>query len=219
MIYMSWKRRLDKRIELKPIELCGRGKRFSNPLYDSFDEAIEDIYKVIYEELDGTPYAVFGHSMGTILAYELIRKIIHHTKQEPLHVFLSGRYPPYIETEEENVHLLPDKEFIDKIIKFGGTNQVVLDNKELLDLFLPVLRSDYRLVEKYKHSGSVSKLNCDITVLNGKFDNYIIEKDIGSWREYTNKTCSFYEFEEGHFFINKYKEEVIGIINDSLGNC
>ncbi len=216
MAYMSWRKQLDKRIDLKPIELSGRGKRFGEPLYHSIDEVIEDIYVQISDELYGTSYAVFGHSMGAILAYELIRKIIHHTKQEPIHVFLSGRYPPYIEAEEKNVYLLPDKEFIDSIIELGGTNKEVVNNKELLDLFLPILRSDYKLVETYKHSGSILSLNCDITVLNGKYDNCIIGKDINRWREYTNKTCSFYEFEDGHFFINKFKEDVIGIINSEL---
>ncbi len=216
MTYMSWRRQLDRRIDLKPIELSGRGKRFGEPLYHSVDEAIEDIYMKISDELDGTPYAVFGHSMGTIFAYELIRKIIHHTKQEPIHVFLSGRYPPYIETEEEHVYLLPDKEFIDSVVKLGGTNKAVVDNKELLDLFLPILRSDYKLVETYKHFGSLLRLNCDITVLNGKNDKYIIGKNASRWQEYTNKTCNFYEFEDGHFFINKFKDDVISIINSEL---
>lgn len=216
MTYLSWKKQLDERINLKPIELSGRGKRFGELLYQSIDEAIEDIYVNISDELNGTPYAVFGHSMGTILAYELIRKIVHHKAQEPVHVFLSGRYPPYIKTVDENVYLLPDKEFIDRVMKLGGTNKEVADNKELLDLFLPILRSDYKLVETYKHSGSISKINCDITVLNGKNDNCIIGKDISRWREYTNRSCSFYEFDEGHFFINKFKEDVIEIINSKL---
>ncbi|HHX70427.1 MAG TPA: thioesterase [Gallicola sp.] len=215
-VYINWKRSLDKRIELKPLELAGRGKRFNEPFYNSMDEAIEDIYKVLSVELDGTPYAVFGHSMGTIFAYELIRKIICYGNREPVHVFMSGRYPPYIETEKENIHLLSDKEFINKIMKLGGTKEEVISNKELLDLFLPVLRADYRLIESYTHNGNVLNLNCDITVLNGKYDDYIIGKDVQGWRECTNKNCNFHEFDDGHFFINKYQEDVIGIVNRVL---
>ena len=216
MNYMSWKRYLDSRIDLKPIELSGRGRRFNDPLYCSADEAVKDIFDKITDELDGTPYAVFGHSMGTVLTYELIRKIIGQMKQEPTHVFFSGRYPPYVEVEKESIHMLPEKEFIEEINKFGGTNQELFDSKELLELFLPVLRSDYKVVEMYKHNGSILKLNCDITVLNGKYDSYINMKDVRRWQECTNKTCTFYEFEEGHFFINKYKEDVIDIINKAL---
>lgn len=215
-VYLSWKRFLDKRIDLKPVELSGRGKRFSEPLYNSLDEAIEDVYKMICDELDGTPYAVFGHSMGTILAYESIRKIISNAKQEPIHVFMSGRYPPYIEVEEEKLYLLPDNEFINRITKLGGTDQKVIENKELFNLFMPILRNDFKLVETYKHSGNILKLNCDITVLNGKYDDYIINKDVKRWSECTDKECNFYEFDSGHFFINEYKEAVVNVINNTL---
>jgi len=213
--FLNWKSHLDEKIELRPIELSGRGRRFSEPLYDSIDVAVEDIYSDICEELDQGAYAVFGHSMGTILSYELIRKIKHNKKQEPVHVFMSGRYPPYVDVEKENVYLLPDDEFLDKIVELGGTNQEVTKNKELLDLFLPILRSDYKLVETYRHEGD-SKVDCDITVLNGKYDNLVIEKGVERWQEYTTNTCSFYEFEDGHFFINKFKEEVINIINNEI---
>ncbi|WP_010249068.1 thioesterase II family protein [Acetivibrio cellulolyticus] len=216
MSYMSWKRYLDKRIELKPIELSGRGKRFVEPLYGDAKDAVDDIYNRISGELDGTAYAIYGHSMGTILTYELIRAIIGKNGQEPLHVFFSGRYPPFAEVEDENVYMLPDREFMAKISSLGGTNQEVLENKELLDLFLPVLRADYKLVETYKHNGSILKLNCDISVLSGKYDDYVEGKSVERWQECTNKNCKFYEFDDGHFFINKCKEGVIAVINKTL---
>jgi len=214
--YMSWRKLLDERIDLKPIELSGRGKRFSEPLYKSINGAIEDVYGIICEELDGTPYAIFGHSMGTLLAYESLRKIIYYEKQEPVHVFMSGRYPPYIEVEKEMLHLLSDEEFIDRIVKLGGTDQKVIENEEILKLFLPILRNDFRLVETYKHNGDKLKLNCEMSILNGKYDDFVASKEIELWSECTCKKCNFYEFDSGHFFINEYKEAVINIINNTL---
>jgi surfactin synthase thioesterase subunit len=213
---MSWKKYLDSRIELKPVELAGRGKRLGHPLYHSAEDAVNDIYDEISGALDGTAYAVFGHSMGTLLAYELIRKITGQMHQEPIHVFFSGRFPPFVEGTNIKMSLLPDREFIAKIYELGGTNQEVLNNKELLDLFLPVLRSDYRLVETYKHQSSILKLNCDISVLYGKHDHYVEKKDLLEWQQCTNKSCRFYEFDDGHFFINKHRQDVMDLINNTL---
>jgi len=216
MIYKSWRRYLDERIDLRPIELPGRGARFSEPLYSSTEEVVNDLYDKISGELDNQPYAVFGHSMGTILTYELVGKIIDHTKREPVHLFFSGRYPPFVEVNEKNIHTLPDKEFLARLQLLGGMNKEVIENKEILELFMPILRSDYKLVETYKHKGSIASFNCDITVLNGSSDDYVDGKEMHRWKECTTKNCRFYEFDDGHFFINKYKEDVAAVINSTL---
>ena len=216
MNYMTWKKLLDNRIQIMPLELAGRGRRINEPLYNSTEEAINDIYNVIYKELDGTPYAIFGHSMGTMLTYELLRKITAKMHQEPVHVFFSGRYPPYIDAEDKFTHLLPDEEFLAEIFELGGMDQEVLQCQELISIFLPVLRSDYKLVETYKHQGDIAKINCDITILTGKRDSYVTRSGMLQWQELTTGSYEFYEFDAGHFFINKFKEDVVDIVNKSL---
>ncbi len=218
MIYKSWKRYLDSRIDLRPVELAGRGLRFKEPLYSNAEEAVNDLCNNIIEQLDEEPFAFFGHSMGTILTYELVQKVIAQTKKVPLHVFFSGRYPPFVDVKNEKIHMLPDKEFLAELKHLGGMDNEVLENKEILELFLPILRSDYKLVDTYRHNGSIAKFNCDITVLNGNSDKYIEGKEVNRWRECTINNCWFYEFDDGHFFINKYKEEVAAVINKMLLN-
>lgn len=216
MSFMSWKKYIDNKINLIPIELSGRGMRFKEPLYSGCEDAVNDIYNRISGELDGTPYAVFGHSMGTLLAYELISKIIEQLGQQPVHVFFSGRFPPFLEENKRNVHMYTDEDLIDEIIKLGGTNKEVMENTELVNLFLPIIRSDYKLVETYTHDRDILKLNCDITVLNGKYDDYVKVQDARRWQECTNNDFKLYEFDDGHFFINTYTEEVVNIINNTL---
>lgn len=216
IVYMTWKKFLDHKIELRPIELAGRGRRFSEPLYQNIEEAVTDIYHQISKELDGSPYALYGHSMGTILVYELLRRIREYKHQEPMHAFFSGRYPPFVYDKKEFIHKLPDHEFMMKIYEHGGTNEEILKNKELLDIFLPVLKADYKIVELYKHCNDILKLDCSITVLNGSRDNYVEEMDIQRWEECTKKQCKFYTFDDGHFFINTYKQDIAGIINSTL---
>lgn len=216
MNYITWKKLLDSRIQLIPVELAGRGRRINEPLYNNAHEAVNDIYNSICSELDGAPYALFGHSMGTLLTYELLRKIAANIDQEPVHVFFSGRYPPYIEAEVKNTHKLPDKEFLAEVFSLGGTNQEILQNEELMRIFLPVLRSDYKLIETYKHQGNIFKTSCDITLLSGKHDHYMEGNDMSQWQECTTGNCKLFEYHDGHFFINTYRKDVVDLINKTL---
>lgn len=213
--YLSWKKYLDSNIELCPVELSGRGKRINDPLYECVEDVINDIFPKFENIIANSSYALYGHSMGCLLAYEFARKIRACGMKEPLHAFLSGRFPPFIESKTKK-YLLTDSEFIKDIAAFGGMNQEILNNRELMSFFLPIIRADYRIVELYRHVDDGFRFTCDLTILNGKYDDLIIENEVIRWRECTNKNCSFYEFYGGHFFINEYKERVIGIINEEL---
>lgn len=215
--YLSWRIFLRPEFEFVPIELSGRGRRFGQPFYNSILEATDDIYKIISNDLN-TPYAIYGHSMGTILAYELVRKIRDFGRNEPLHIFFSGRYPPYVDANEESISHLPEDIFLEKVFAYGGMKREILENKELIDIFLPILKADHRLIEEYDKNREMLKLNCDITVLNGKDDTTVKADDLKKWSECTDKKCTFFEFEGKHFFINDYKKEIMDIINYTLHN-
>lgn len=214
-VYMGWKKYLCDKIELRSLELAGRGKRTKEPLCKSVEEVIDDIFPRIQSELCDSPYAIFGHSMGSILAYELVRKVRMHKLPEPAHVFFSGRVPPFIFLGTQN-HLLPDSEFIKLLAEFGGMNEEILSNPQLLSFFLPIIRADYKIVELYRHTQDGFQLNCDITVFNGKSDKLAKQDHLRKWKECTSKLCTFYEFDGGHFFINDFKPEIIKIINDRI---
>jgi surfactin synthase thioesterase subunit len=216
--YLTWKRFMPQHIVLRPIELPGRGKRIREPLYHSIEEAIDGLYDMISQELDNTAYAFFGHSMGTILAYELIRKIKDNHHQEPVHMFFSGRFPPFIHDDREWLHTLPDDQFIDNICEIGGTTREVFKNKELREILLPVLRADYGMVERYRHQGEAVMLDCDITVFNGTHDTYVNNMDLRRWQECSRSACTFHEFDGDHFFIQPFKEEIAGIIQRTLAS-
>ncbi|HEX9062848.1 MAG TPA: thioesterase domain-containing protein [Clostridia bacterium] len=215
--YLSWKKFLSPELEFVPIELSGRGKRFVEPLYNSILEAIDDIYKIISNDIN-TPYAIYGHSMGTILAYELVRKIRDFGRNEPLHIFFSGRYPPFVDANEEPLSNLPEDIFLEKVFEYGGMSREMLESKELIDIFLPILKADHRIIEEYDKNREILKLNCDITVLNGKEDTFVEADNLKRWTECTNKKCTLLEFEGDHFFINNHKEKIVDIINSTLRN-
>lgn len=215
VIYLKLKRYLNNNIELVPIELAGRGKRYNELLYEDMDEAVNDIFNVVKNEIHNYKYAVLGYSMGTIISYELIKKIIEEKLDGPEHVFFAAKEPMYMETKEKSIHKLIDNEFINEIVKLGGIPKEILEQKGILDFFLPILRADYRIVELYKDTSEITDLGCDITALGGKKDN-ITEEKMYAWREYTTKRFKLHMFEGGHFFINDNIENICNIINEEL---
>ena len=151
-VYGKWKNNLHSSIALKLIELAGRGKRFAEPFYDSFTSAVEDICSIVKNDLDGAPYAIWGHSMGSILAFELAYKLKETGCEEPIHIFFSGRYPPHIlKNKEQSLYELPDKDFLERIFRLGGTPKEMLENRELQDIFTPILRADYKILNGYRY--------------------------------------------------------------------
>lgn len=215
IMYSQFKKYLHKSIEIVPVELAGRGKRFSEPFYESMEEAVNDVYKIIGSEFEQNRYALFGYSMGNWLAYGLYKKIIQNNCRQPEHVFLAAKEPPHIKVSAKIVHILDDENFIREISKMGGIPEELQENKELLAMFLPILRADYRITERYKESSLKEEINCPVTVLAGEDDDMSVE-DMRRWDEIANNKFSFYTFAEGHLFIHNNVNVICDIINDHL---
>lgn len=219
-IFSSWKRYLHPEIELKPVELAGRGKRMGEPFYNEVSEAIEDVFDKVKNEIDQLPYALFGHSMGCMISYELAQKIREYNLKAPTHLFFSGRKAPHIKTEDEKIyHLMDDIQFKKEVIELGGTPPEFFNNSELLKLFLPLLKNDFRITEHATFSEVIRPFDSNITVFLGKDDDLTAEECHG-WRVHTKRLCSIHYFEGGHFFLHEQAKDLLRVINNvMLDNC
>ncbi len=216
-VFNPWRPLLSQHIELRAVELAGRGRRIREPLYSSIPDAVDDVYSIIKDELDKGPYALFGHSMGSVIAFELTYKIRKNNLPEPIHIFFSGRGAPHMPTDQKKkYHLMPDAEFRLEMIELGGTAKEFFEHPELVEVFLPLLRGDLKVNENYEFTEKPGKLNCGITILNGTEDEEVSLEEAEAWREHTDHNCSTYQFAGGHFFINDEAEAIVRIINNSL---
>lgn len=209
--YARWQRLLSKNIELRAIELPGRGTRIEEQLKDSIEEMVDDAYSIIEKELD-FPFAFFGHSMGCVIAYELCFRVFEQKGKKPVHAFFSGKKAPHLSEQEESLYNLPEEVFRSKIVNLGGTPVEILKYPELLDFFMPILRSDFKAIESYKFNHGNDDLGCDITILGGKQDNMTFF-EISEWNRLTTRNCKIHMFNGGHFFINDNYVDIIRIIN------
>ncbi|PKM50192.1 MAG: thioesterase [Firmicutes bacterium HGW-Firmicutes-7] len=215
--YTRWSKYLDPNIEIIPVEMSGRGRRMNEVLFNSVEEAVEDVYAFLKSHDFNIPYMLFGHSMGTLIIYELMNKIITNGDKNPLHIFLSGRYPPHI-NKGKVIHTLSDEDFMQEIIKIGGTPKEICQNKELLELFIPILKADYKIVEQYKYRVLKNKWKIDITALTGNEDFEVSVNEILQWKEYAEEGFYYHVLSGGHFFIHDKEQEVVSIINNALSS-
>jgi len=215
VMYYSWKKYLDPYIELQPIELKGRGKRFNEDFYTDFNEAVDDIFQSIKDKIICSEYAIFGHSLGSLLAYELYYKICDQNLTKPRKIFFSGNIAPSAEKEQKNFYLLPDDEFLKEIINLGGTPEELLESKELLQLVLPILRSDIRINESYIYKGREDKIECDVAIFSGRKEDVTLD-ELLMWKNHCNRGFKMYTLEGDHFFINNNVKEITSIIGSLL---
>ncbi|GGG33682.1 thioesterase [Lysinibacillus alkalisoli] len=217
VVFSKWHRLLSEDIEILNIELAGRGRRFQEKCYDNVEEAVDDIYQIVLPVLTGEePYAIFGHSMGSLLAFELCHRIQEYNHRLPVAVFFSAKSAPHLPPKEQ-VHLFEKERFIEKVFSLGGTPEQLLNNRDLLDLYLPSIRADYKLVETYKFQKRSNLLNIPFYVFYGDEDDIKIDEMQG-WKIHTSQTCRWYEFKGGHFFIQPQENRVVTLIDDILSN-
>ncbi|RIU88360.1 thioesterase II family protein [Oceanobacillus picturae] len=214
-IYHSWKNHLHPSIQIVPIELKGRGKRFNEFFYESLEEAVDDIFENIKDRIANDDFAIYGHSMGSLLVYELYYKISELNLKKPKHLFFSGYKAPSIIRERENTYTLPNYEFMKKVMELGGTPKELMKNKELLEIILPIIRSDFKIIETYNYEEREEKIACDVSILNGKQDSINLE-EILTWKNHVCRDFKVYNFEGNHFFINNNAENITSIINATL---
>jgi len=214
-VYLSWFRSITSNIEVVPVELAGRNKRFSEPLFTSIEQAVADLLTHLKPRLY-SPYALFGHSLGCTLIYELVQWIVDQGLPLPHHLFLSGSEPPHCAKKMETIHGLPDDELLTKLCQLGGISDELVGNRELLGLFLPILRADFCMYETYVPGAEKYQFPCDMTVLAGTQDVLVTPKDIELWRGYTQKRCTVVYFEGNHFFVKDYADKIVALIESTL---
>jgi len=217
LVYNQWKSYLDPQIDLIPIELAGRGTRMGQALYPDISAAVDDVFQFVTEKSDGLPYLLFGHSMGAQIAYELGQRMLQTAIQLPAHIFFSGCRAPHIPERKKKYHLMGDEEFRKELLGLGGTPPEFFEHPELLDIFLPLLRNDFKIVETHPAKKNGWPMPFPITVFFGKQDD-ISAKQCDGWKEHTLEVCSMYHFEGGHFFLQEHVEQLVQFINITAQN-
>ena len=212
--FYPWRELLPEDVELVRIQLPGRETRLRETPYTRMEAMVSDLAEEMAPLLD-RPIALFGHSMGALIAFELARELRRNYNTVPLHLFVSGRRAPHLPDRDSYIYSLPDEDFIRHLRQFQGMPEMVLENEELMALFLPILRADFELLSHYEYLEEPA-LECPITAFGGLSDPKISREDILAWRRHTAVRYESFFMEGGHFFLNQAKDQLVGFLNRAM---
>ncbi|MBP3310088.1 MAG: thioesterase [Ruminococcus sp.] len=216
--YCSFKRFLPASLKVIPMEIAGRSTRSSEPLYNDVSDCCSDLLECHRKSMESEEYAIFGHSMGTLLACELVRQAREKGIPEPKHVFLSGRCSA---DESATIFSAGKDTSDDEITEFFFSKSLLpkptAGAEELMAMLSRILCADVRMADRCRFSPEEFRFACDVTVIYGRDDEMLSGFDMHGWQRMTDGSCKVYDFSGGHFYYQEHKEAVCRIITDTLG--
>jgi surfactin synthase thioesterase subunit len=212
--FKSWADNLPKEIEVYCLNLPGRFSRRNDPPIHNMPELSDQIVHALSAYLD-KPFALFGHSVGALVAYEVTRGLEEKGSPLPVRLLVSAHKVPHDALEEEPMYNLPDQELVQKIIDLGLVPAEVLENKELIDFILPPLKADFEVSETYKYTER-NPLPVAITAMGGEGDTLLSPEDLDAWKEYSSLSFQSFLYKGDHFYTETLQKEVLKDISQWL---
>ncbi|MBQ0851996.1 thioesterase [Streptomyces sp. BH-SS-21] len=197
--YFPVARTLHPRVDVLAVQYPGRQERRSEKPFTDIGTLADLSFAALRPVLTERP-VLFGHSMGAVVAFEVARRMEREGGVPPAALVVSGRRAPS-RHREESVHLRSDEGVIAELKLLNGTDNSLLDDEELLRMFLPALRADYRAVETYTYVPGPA-LGCPVTVFTGDRDPQVTMDEALAWREHTTGPFDLEVFEGGHFYLS-----------------
>lgn len=198
--YRCWPANLPDWIEVGLVQLPGRETRLSEPAFDRVDPLVQALAQGLERHFD-KPFAFFGHSMGALVGFELVRQLRKNGRPGPIHLFVSGHAAPQLPVEYPTARPTTEAEFLDQLRRFGGTPPEILENEELMQILLPVLRADFAVCETYAYTQE-PPLDCSLTAFGGLQDPTVTKARLEPWREQTNSSFRLRMFPGDHFYLH-----------------
>jgi surfactin synthase thioesterase subunit len=211
--YRAYQKKVSDFFTVKVVSLPGRGSRMKEKLLFNLDALVDDVYAQIQFELD-SPYALYGHSMGALIAYLLAVKIQRAGQTRPLNLFLTGAKSPTERAGDVSRHLLPKDRFIAELRLLGGCPEEMLNDEEMLNLFEPILRADFQAVESYKLV-ELAIIDVPLTVIVGSAERFSYS-EASAWSKVCTCECHTLQLPGGHFFIFDHVEAILKTIAEKL---
>ncbi len=216
MLYSRWRRSLPAWVQVRPVELPGRGARMGQALHTDMQVLARQLAQE-QRLAASAPYALFGHSLGALLAFELAHELLALGCRPPLALFACGTAAPTRREDYDGKRWREPKsdvELIDELRELQGTPEQVLANHELMSLTLPILRADFLLCGTYAYRQRHA-LHCPVHVLGGA-DDRASDEQLRAWRHETQGPFSLRMFPGGHFFIHDQEPDVLAAVTATL---
>jgi pyochelin biosynthesis protein PchC len=202
-------------VEVLAVQYPGRQDRRGEPCIESIAELADRVLEAILDEALTRPLALLGHSMGAVVAFEVARRLeAGRGVPSPVRLFASGRRAPS-RYRAEKVHEGGPDALLAELRTLSGTQAELLDDPEVLAMFLPALMGDYRAIETYRSEPGAT-VACPVTALVGDADPRASLDEVRAWAGHTTGGFEMHVLPGGHFYVNDHVAEVARIVAAAL---
>ncbi len=199
--FRPWAETLPDGVELTAVQYPGRQDRLAESCIEAMDPLADGITEALDPLLD-VPFVLFGHSMGATVGYEVTRRL-EARGTAPRRLFVSGQAPPFGGRTGGQLHLMDDATMLAGVRGLGGMYETLVDDPDLLEVVLPSLRADLRLMETYRPTPG-SRITTPVTAYVGDADPGVTVAQAAAWRETTSGDFRLRTFPGGHFFLTDH---------------
>ncbi|MBN3722582.1 thioesterase II family protein [Burkholderia sp. Ac-20379] len=224
-LYRRWQQALPHGVELVPLELPGHGTRRTVPPIAQWPALLETMRAELQARRDPErAFALFGHSMGSLIAYELIHALREHGGGTPVWFGASASVAPSLRVRETHWLECTHDQLVARLRSLGGTPEALLRERDFIEMLLPLFRADFHLCGMYPSTfpGPSQRplLDCPVTVLTGRDDaNTADAAKLAGWRDTTRGDCTFHAFAGGHFYLETGPGPVLAQVAESLARA
>ena len=211
--YRSWQGSFPAEFEVCCVQLPGRENRLMDPLFTKMDPLVEALAEALVSALD-RPFALFGHSMGGLIAYELARRLQSGYRMAPQHLFVSGCRAPEV-PDPIQWHGLGDRELMAELREVPGFPSEILQHAELMQLLLPIIRADSAVTETYVYR-QAEPFHFPLTAFASERDELISMASIAPWRNHTSAAYDLKLVDGPHLFVREQAPQMIRVILEKL---
>lgn len=211
-IYTRWQQWLPADIQVCPVVLPGRGIRMNEDLYDDIRQVIFDA-KAAVEPYTDLPYAMFGHSMGAIVAFETLKLMEGESRAKCRQLFVAACAAPQLRDARVDA-VRSDEEALDLLKSLNGTPVELLQDREAIELFLPAFKADIIALSRYEYVAS-SRSSCPITAFGGQADKHVTPASLSGWRDHTTSFRAF-AMSGDHFSMLNEPRPILDLITIGL---
>jgi surfactin synthase thioesterase subunit len=212
-VYFALSAHLHPAVEVWAVQYPGHLGRHTEPLVLAMDDMVEGLAAAV-RPLTERPVALFGHSMGGSVAYELALLLERDGSPGPGRLFASGCRAPSRE-QSDDFHRRSDEELLAHVSGLGVLPRELVDDPDVRAMVLPALRADYTVVETHTAAEGGS-LACPVTALLGDEDPLVDVDDATAWTEHTRGGFELEFFTGGHFYLNAHIPALAELIADRL---
>jgi medium-chain acyl-[acyl-carrier-protein] hydrolase len=213
-VFRNWPRYLPSEIEVCAVQYAGRGGRIAEPLSDDIVAVMNGVYSDLQPLLQ-KPFAFFGHSMGALVSYEFARRLKREGRPGPFELFVSACIAPQEKLGHEPTYNLPEPEFIADLRRLQGTPAEVLENAELMQFMMPLIRADFKASQTYQYIPG-PPLECSLGAFAGLTDDTAPREKVETWSEHTRGSFRAQMLPGDHFFLNTSQALLTRIIAQEL---